>query len=128
MSLKFELAGIELPDMFWVDEKMVYEVAGSVDRTLGGTEIVWEHTLIGGRPITLTTKLGEWRLSTFTEDQLDEILELARVPNTTYSLTHDGSTYRVRFAHEDPPCVETNRIYPSGLYDVIIKLREVKQL
>jgi len=128
MSLKFKLAGIELPDMFWADEKVVSEVTGSVDRTLGGTEIVWEHTLIGGRPITLTTKLGEWRLSTFTEDQLNEVLTLARVPNTVYNLTHDGDTYRVRFAHEDPPCVEASRIYPSGLYDVIIKLREVKQL
>ncbi len=88
------LAGLELPpDLIWSNEFSAVMAARSSRRTIGGSLVVQDTGLSGGRPIDLTGDDG-WALRPVVET----LFAWAGTPGWTGTLTlHDGRTFAVRF-------------------------------
>lgn len=88
------------PHMLWVDEFEYQDVLQSNNRTLGGRQIVFSQTLVGGRPITLEAQEDQGWL---TRTQVDQVKTLSSVSGASYSLTIGAQNFTVMFRHEEPP-------------------------
>jgi|GEM_PF-2306576 len=125
------------PDLIWSNEFDWVAIAGGVDRTLGGTQIVWTNPIQKGRPIDLVANESRGWLSRGTVELLHNALE-AMTPMElvlTYSdttMVGNPFTFNVAFRYHDPPAVEVQPLIPSRVefsdsdyYIGTIKLMEV---
>jgi hypothetical protein len=95
------LGGVTLSKhMIWVDEFDYSDVAQSNNRTLGGRQIIFSQTLVGGRPITLEAQIDQGWL---TRAQVDDVKALSAVSGAAYALTIGAQNFTVMFRHEEPP-------------------------
>lgn len=98
------LGGVALNDnMIWADRHRWSPVAQSVRQTLGGAQIVYSSSLMGGRPITLVAVEDQGWL---TLAQLQAVQEMADQSGAVYTLVIDSESYQVVFKHDDPPALE----------------------
>lgn len=91
------LEGISLEGLIIDKEFDFSAVQSKVSRTLGGGLVVWEQVQ-SGRPLDL---VGGSDFGWLTGTIIAQVKALANVPNATYTLIHNYSTYRVRFRHEE---------------------------
>lgn len=122
------LEGIDLEDLVIDKEFDFSPVQAQVSPTIGGGLVVWEKTR-SGRTIDL---VGGSDFAWLTRAKLKQVEALAAVPNATYTLVFNGSTYRVRFRHEDGSPVSATPLVPRPNHEdtdyynnVTIKLMEV---
>jgi hypothetical protein len=98
------LGGITLPDNMHLEGPFLWSgVAGLVDRSLGGSLIIWESTLIGGEPLDLVAEADSGWIPYATMLQLK-----ALVPSleASYELNYRSQLYAVRFRHEEAPVLD----------------------
>lgn len=126
--MSISLEGIVLPDL--VDE-LLFQWSGvqsGIDRTLDGSVIVWEQSQ-EGRPINL---MGGSDWGFITHEILEDLQDLAAVPNAVYTLSYEGVDTSIRFRNEDAPVILASPIIArpnpaaSDYYNnVAIRLMEV---
>jgi len=104
MILTDETESINIPDSLeWVDEFDFTPVTQDVKRTLGGSLIISESTLIKGMPITLQGGADVW----ITKGEFKALHAKASVPGKKYQLTMaDGTIYSVVFARDKASPIE----------------------
>jgi len=125
------------PDLIWVNEFDWVAIAGGVDRTLGGTQIIWANPIQKGRPIDLVANETRGWLTRETVELLHNALE-AMTPMElvfTYSdtsMSGNPFTFNVAFRYHEPPAVEVQPLMASRVefsnndkYIGTIKLMEV---
>lgn len=125
------------PDLVWSNEFDWVAITGGVDRTLGGTQIIWTNPIQKGRPIDLVASESRGWMTRAVVEQLHNALE-AMTPMElvlTYSdSTMPGNpfTFNVAFRYHEPPAVEVQPLMPSRVefsdsdfYIGTIKLMEV---
>ena len=121
-----KLGGVKLnPSMLWEDRYQSFQVAQSVNRTVGGRAIVYATPLKAGRKITFKGTQETGWLDKNTVDLLmgmagtvgsTFLLELGEENNigaldTNGDLLLTGSeTYNVIFRHNEPPALDLNPI------------------
>lgn len=122
------LEGIDIGDLVLADEFGFSPVQAQVSPTIGGGLVIWEKPR-SGRPLDL---VGGSDFGWLQRSVLLQVKVLAAVANATYTLIFNGSTYRVRFRHEDGAAVSGTPLVPrpnhaDGDYynNVTIKLMEV---
>ena len=121
------LGGVNLnPSMNWSDRYQSYQVAQSVNRTVGGRAIVFATPLRAGRKITFESTQDQGWLQ---KDVLDVLMGMAGIVGATFLLEVGvellsgevlpvGSppvnieTYNVIFRHNEPPALEVNPHVP----------------
>jgi hypothetical protein len=122
------LEGITLPDL-------IRSVTGAApvkavtETAMDGTPIIWEQSSVGG---TLIDLLGGNDSGWIDKSTLDSLWALASVARAVYSLVYEGTTYTVRFRHENHPVIEADPVVgrpnPEGTdnyNNVWLKLMEV---
>ena len=104
-------------------------IASTVDYSLGGNPIIWEHE-IKGQPIDL---VGTSDTGWITYEKLKALFDRAKIINATYFFIYDGFITEVRFRHDDPPVIEAIPLVMKEAYsdddefcDVRIKLMELE--
>jgi len=125
------------PDLIWSNEFDWVAVAGGVDRTLGGTQIVWTNPIQKGRPIDLVANESRGWITREVVELLYNASE-AMTPMElvfTYSdntMPGNPFTFNVAFRYHEPPVVEVQPLMPSRVefsnndyYIGTIKLMEV---
>jgi len=98
------LGGITLPNNMHLEGPFLWSgVAGSVERSLGGSLIIWESTLVGGEPLDLVAEVDSGWVPYATMLQLK-----ALVPplSASYELNYRSQIYNVRFRHEEAPVLD----------------------
>ena len=91
------------PNLLWVDRDSYSGVAQQRVRTLGGSQVVWNQSSSGGRPITLVAIADQgW----FSKDQMQSMNALAQVAGAVYTLTIGADTFSVIFRHDEAPAIE----------------------
>ena len=125
------------PDLIWENEFDWVAIAGGVDRTLGGTQIIWTNPIQKGRPIDLVASETRGWITRETIELLHNALE-AMTPMElllTYSdntMPGNPFTFNVAFRYHEPPAVEVRPLISSRVefgnndyYIGTIKLMEV---
>lgn len=125
------------PDLIWDNEFAWVPIAGGVDRTLGGTQVIWTNPIQKGRPIDLVANESRGWLIRETVELLHNALE-AMTPMElilTYSDTSmpgNPFTFNVAFRYHEPPAIEVQPLMSSRVefsnndyYIGTIKLMEV---
>lgn len=86
--------------MVWIDEHDWVPVEKAMEYSLTGALLVDVGVRLAGRPITLQAiESSGW----IRRDVLQQVLDLASIPDATYTLVHaDGRTFEVMFAPGDP--------------------------
>ncbi|AWY02816.1 hypothetical protein [Alteromonas phage JH01] len=114
---------INLPtSLQWVDEFDFSPVTQDVKRTIGGSFIVQEATLLHGRPITLEGGENVWT----TRQVMKQIQTLASVPNKALVLTlADGQTFNVIFRRDNGNPFSS---VPLWRKDITVDADKVKRL
>jgi len=100
--------------MQWIDRFDSQQVAGTVDRSLGGSVVVFRASLINGRAITLqATQDSGWIPST----QAAQLEAWAAItdPNVRFRLTFFTEVYDVLFAHFSSPAVSLRQLQARQL-------------
>ena len=132
MRQLIRLGGVELnPSMNWADRFQSYQVAQSVNRTVGGRAIVFATPLRAGRKITLeSTQDSGW----IQADVLEILMGMAAIVGATFLLEIGSEllsgevlpvgappvkleTYTVIFRHNEPPAIEINPHVPRPTHE-----------
>lgn len=107
-----QLNAITLPaGLQWVDEFNWQPVMQSTQRTLAGGLVLQERGLSAGRPITLS---GGSDHGWIARSVLESLYALASVAGQTHTLSIRGTTYSVRFYHEDGNAIEAEPLWPMA--------------
>lgn len=104
------LGGITLSNDMYLEPAHGWTgVAASVERSLGGSLIIWESELEGGESFDLVCveNMGWVPYSI-----LVQIKALASVVGATYTLAYRTETFTVRFRNEDTPVLDMTPIIP----------------
>ena len=117
------LGGVSLPDLSIEQEYGWTGVEAAVDRTVGGSPVVWERE-ITGRTLDL---VGGDDMGWITRSTLESLKSLAAVVRGTYTLSFEGTDYTVRFRHEEG-AIEAAPVIPrpnqaSGDYYRNVRIR-----
>ena len=109
MAMIIRLGGLVLnPSMNWSDRYQSFQVAQSVNRTVGGRAIIFATPLRAGRKITFeSTQDNGWLERTV----VDTLMGMAAIVGATFLLEvgEDSGTlesYNVIFRHNEPPALE----------------------
>ena len=126
------------PDLIWENEFDWVAIAGGVDRTLGGTQIIWTNPIQKGRPIDLIASESRGWITRGVVEQLWMALEMMTPMELelNYSDTSIGTNgkivFNVAFRYHEPPAVEVQPLISSRIefsdsdyYIGTIKLMEV---
>ncbi len=98
----------------WKDRFEFSPVAQATKRTLGGGLVVFSHSLVAGRPVTLeATEETGW----ITKAMLDSLQSKAAVPGAVYSFEYHGEVLSVVFRHDEPPAVGFTPLVPKATAD-----------
>ncbi len=123
-----QLDSLVLPDnIIWQNRHGFTGISGSMERTLDGSQVVFEQE-IQGQPIDLVAY--EYR-GWLTFAQVQQLEQLAGVKDAEYQLTFDSKVIMVRFRHEDgaldlSPVRELPTDYAAGdFFYGRIKLMEI---
>lgn len=120
MAMVIRLGGVVLnPSMNWSDRFQSYQVAQSVNRTVGGRAIVFATPLKGGRKITFESTQDSGWLSKTT---IDTLMGMAASVGASFLLevgddTTYVETYNVIFRHNEPPALEINPHIPRPSHE-----------
>lgn len=120
---------IVIPDTLSLEEAYGNPlVVSNVDLTIAGTPIIHEQSILG-RAMTL---VGEDERGWIQFSVLQSLVTLASVPNAQYTLLFEGTSFNVRFRHEDSPVITAEAIVPRPNHvatdefnNVIINLMEI---
>lgn len=90
--------------MQWVNRFVSSKVAGTVDRTLGGSLVVFRASLVNGTPITLE---AQEQTGWLRWDEVSVLMGWAEIadPSIIFELSFFGEVYDVLFAHFDGQAV-----------------------
>jgi len=115
------LGALSLPDqMVWSDQYAWSPVAGQASRTIAGGLAVFNQSMNKGRPVTLEARDG---VAWLTRAQVDGIMAMASQAGASFTLSWDGDSHTVRFAHHQQPAAEFAPIWPfADQYTGTIKL------
>lgn len=120
MSMFISLGGVNLnPSMNWKDRFQSFQVAQSVNRTVGGRAIVFATPLRAGRKITFeATQESGW----LSESTVQLLMGMAATVGGTFSLkvgdtTGNVESFDVIFRHNEPPALELSPIINRPLHD-----------
>lgn len=121
------LGGVTIPSsIVWIDKFEWSPVAQSSTRTLGGKHVVYNASLISGRPITLESLEDQ---GCVTLEVVEQLQALSDAIGAVYLLTLGSENYNVAFRHSEPPAftatpaVISRSVPMSGdLFRVSIKL------
>lgn len=102
--IKFE--DIELPDLEIEQDYGWVGIEAEMERTIKGRPVVNEQN-IDGQPIDL---FGGSDWAWVTKAILKNLTALANIVNAVYTLSYEGTIYRVRWRHEEPPVIEATPI------------------
>jgi hypothetical protein len=118
------LGTLSLPDSLeWTDRYSYGLVEQGMLRTLAGTLVLFSQPLSAGRPITLTAADSVCWLS---QAQVDALVAMAQQAGETYTLSWDGESHSVRFAHHQGVPIEFEPLWPHfSTYTGQIRLIEV---
>lgn len=118
------LGDLFLPDsMEWKNQYEWVPVAQETTRTLGGSNVVWNSMLVGGRAIDLE---AEGDHSWLTIEQVEAIYTMAMQPGGVFDLVLDDDVFQVMFRHQDPPAFSATPIFPHHpLFNGTLKLMQV---
>ncbi|MBF0108769.1 MAG: hypothetical protein HQL76_06300 [Magnetococcales bacterium] len=118
------LGDLFLPDSIqWKNQYDWAPVAQETGRTLGGSQVVWNVSLVGGRPIDLEAS-GD--VTWLTRVQVEAIHAMAVQPGGIFDLILDDDLFQVMFRHQDPPASSFQPIYPyAPFFNGLIKLMQV---
>lgn len=119
-----QLGDLILPDsMEWKNRYEWVPVAQESTRTLGGSNVVWNSALVGGRAIDLE---AEGDNSWLTIEQVAAIYAMATQAGGVFDLVLDENVFQVMFRHQDQPATSFTPIFPhSNFFNGIIKLMQV---
>lgn len=107
--MSITLGGVSLPDAVVVDEFSTPGVVATATRTAGGGVNVQEFAIVSGEPLVLA---GGEDFAWISRATLVALRALADVPNATYTLSYEGTSFSVRFANESPPAISATPILP----------------
>ena len=120
MTMVITLGGVSLnPSMNWSDRFQSYQVAQSVNRTVGGRAIIFATPLRAGRKITLeSTQDSGW----IDKTTVDILMGMAAIVGATFLLevgddTATLETYNVIFRHNEPPALDINPHVPRPAHE-----------
>jgi len=101
------LEGIVLSGLRMPDEWEFTGIRSVAQISVGGTLNIWEGPVSGW----VFTVSGGQDTGVLPKSVLNQIFELSKVENATYTFDPgDGSTFPVRFAHNEPPVVSAERV------------------
>ncbi len=118
------LGGVLLnPSMLWEDRYQSFQVAQSVNRTVGGRAIVYATPLKAGRKITFkSTQESGW----LDKDTVELLMGMAGQVGSAFLLELGESlnnvdiinseVYNVIFRHNEPPALEINPIVGRAVH------------
>lgn len=117
------LGGVSLPDLTIEQEFGWTGIEAAVDRSVGGSPIVWERE-ITGRSLDL---VGGDDTGWITRSALESLKALASIARAAYSLSFEGEECTVRFRHEEG-AIEAAPVVPrpnqaSGDYYRNVRIR-----
>jgi hypothetical protein len=124
--MAISLGGVTLPDLV-MSENFLFDsaMASELVESRAGTPIIFEQS----RTFKDLDLLGDPDAGWITFTTLQSIQALADIPNTTYTLSYEGSNYSVKFRNWDPPVIEASPLVPRVSYEsddwfnnVVIKL------
>ena len=115
------LGALTLPgQIMWIDRYSWAPATGQMERTMAGGLAMFTQSMANGRPVTLEAREGVAWLS---RQQVDSIMAMASQPGAAFTLSWEGQTHTVRFAHHTPPVVQFFSIMPfADQYTGTIKL------
>ena len=107
------LGGLDLnPSLNWVDRYQSYQVAQTVNRTVGGKAVVFATPLRAGRKITLeSTQEHGW----LTKEMVELLMGMAATVGSSFLFEcgEDGGaieSVNTIFRHNEPPALEITPI------------------
>ena len=103
------LNDIVLPDGLLIDNALSWSGIDSVvEKSAGGRPLIWEQVTYG-RPITLK---GPREVIYLQYSTILELQAIASEPGMIYVLDYNGTSYNVRFAHENSPALFATALVP----------------
>ena len=104
------LGGISLSNDMYLEPAHGWTgVAASVDRSLGGSLIIWENEIEGGESFDLVC---DDHMGWIPYSILAQVKALASVVGATYTLVYRTETFTVRFRNEDAPVLDVSPVIP----------------
>lgn len=123
MTLDDGITTITLPDSLeWVDEFDFSPVTQKTERTIGGSFIIQEASLLYGRPITLEGGEFVW----MDRDVFKQLVTLAETAGKQFTLTMpDASTYTVILNRENGAPFSAAPLLRQNVYDSGSKVNNI---
>jgi hypothetical protein len=116
------LNGTTLPDLVIEDEFSTPAVIGRTTPTAGGGANIQEMAIISGQPLDL---VGGDDFGWIDRSVLVTLYALL-VPNATYALVYESTTYTVRFRTEEEDPIQATPIVPRPNHDTTDKYNNVR--
>ena len=106
------LGGLSLPtDLIWQEQEFIQaDISAKSEISIGGDPLYFSQKIAAGKNITLVSTENAGVSGWFTRDQTESLLTKSQVLGAIYQLILGGTSYYVRFRHEDPPVVSVTPV------------------